>query len=215
MVLSSSGSSPSQTMAGLSPREREMPVDAIGADVQSSVVEPPDVQIVGRVGNVLDLGVGSDPVDPLAVLGPEGLGVRDRSLVTCSGRSRCRTAFRASIPRKPDRGLVPTWLGRLPGGRAPRRGEIPARRGRSFRRSGRIIDSFRAAPQDGVGQGGGSDPVRTDNGYVKGVIGTLPLFSPLLVGRHVANQGGDWTAGRATAKDKSAGEAATPCSCIS
>src|SRR3546814_5234768 len=47
------------------------PVEAVVGGVQRSVVEPFDVDVAGAEGNVLDLGVGLEPVEALAVLGPE------------------------------------------------------------------------------------------------------------------------------------------------
>jgi hypothetical protein len=55
----------------------QMPVDAIRRDVERAVLEPADIDIVVGEGGVLDLRVRLDPVEPLAVLGPEGLGVAD------------------------------------------------------------------------------------------------------------------------------------------
>jgi hypothetical protein len=50
-----------------------MPVEAIGRDVQRAVVEPADADR-GVIVDVLDLGVGLDPVQPLAFLAPERSG---------------------------------------------------------------------------------------------------------------------------------------------
>ena len=47
---------------------REVAVDAVGAGVERAVLEPADVEVVGLEGDVLDLAIGLDPVDPLAVL---------------------------------------------------------------------------------------------------------------------------------------------------
>jgi hypothetical protein len=55
----------------------QMPVDAVVGDVRLAVLEPLDRDLAGE-GRVLDLGVGLEPVDPLAVLAPELLGVLDR-----------------------------------------------------------------------------------------------------------------------------------------
>jgi hypothetical protein len=41
----------------------EVPVNAVVTDIQLTILVPPDVQIVLRVGNVLDLGKRLDPVD--------------------------------------------------------------------------------------------------------------------------------------------------------
>src|SRR3546814_8215985 len=56
-----------------------MPVEAIGGGVQGAVLVPADMQVRLGEGNVLDLGVGPDPVEPLAVLAPEALGIGDRA----------------------------------------------------------------------------------------------------------------------------------------
>jgi hypothetical protein len=48
----------------------QVPVDAIVGDVGDAVLEPLDRDLALEVG-VLDLGVGLEPVDALAVLGPE------------------------------------------------------------------------------------------------------------------------------------------------
>ena len=66
---------------GLVAARREMAVDAIGADVERAVLVPADMEILGVVGDVLDLGVGLDPVEALALLAPEGDGIGDRGLV--------------------------------------------------------------------------------------------------------------------------------------
>ena len=58
---------------------REVAVDAVGAGVERAVLEPADVEVVGLVGDVLDLAIGPDPVDPLAMFGPEPLRVLDRA----------------------------------------------------------------------------------------------------------------------------------------
>jgi hypothetical protein len=57
---------------------RQVPIDAVGRDVQCAVGEPADVQVVGVEGHVTYLGVGRDPVQPLALLAPERVRVRDR-----------------------------------------------------------------------------------------------------------------------------------------
>ena len=59
----------------------QVPVDAVGRDVERAVLVPFDRDVVGRVGGVLDLGVGLDPVDALAHLAPEPVRVLDRALV--------------------------------------------------------------------------------------------------------------------------------------
>ena len=58
----------------------QMPVDAIGRDVERAVMKPLDLD-VALVGAVLDLGVRLDPIDALAVLAPEPLLVLDRAFV--------------------------------------------------------------------------------------------------------------------------------------
>ncbi len=59
----------------------QVAIDAVVADVQFAVFVPADVQIVLRVGNVLDLGKGLGPVDDCGLLRPELLVVLDRLLV--------------------------------------------------------------------------------------------------------------------------------------
>ena len=59
----------------------QVPVDAVGRHVERAVLVPLDRDVVGRVGGVLDLGVGLDPVDALAHLAPEPVRVLDRALV--------------------------------------------------------------------------------------------------------------------------------------
>jgi hypothetical protein len=55
----------------------EVPVNAVVTDIQLTILVPPDVQIVLRVGNVLDLGKRLDPVDDTGLLRPELLVVLD------------------------------------------------------------------------------------------------------------------------------------------
>ncbi len=56
----------------------QMPVDAIHADIQNAVLVPLDVDLAeGEIG-VLDLGIGLDPVQPLALAGPEGFRITNR-----------------------------------------------------------------------------------------------------------------------------------------
>src|SRR5262249_58697539 len=50
----------------------EMPVEAIGRDVQRAVVIPADAHGLVKI-DILDLGIGLDPVKPLADLAPIGL----------------------------------------------------------------------------------------------------------------------------------------------
>jgi hypothetical protein len=58
----------------------EMAVDAVVAGVERAVVEPADMDVAAEAG-VLDLGVGLDPVQPLAFLAPETLVIAERLLV--------------------------------------------------------------------------------------------------------------------------------------
>ena len=81
MCLDSEGLSPSQMMAVWSPRVCEMPVDAIPGDVEDAVLEPFDRNMAGREGGVLDLGERLHPVDPLALFGPEAVGIADRARI--------------------------------------------------------------------------------------------------------------------------------------
>ena len=59
----------------------EMAVDAVPGDVQDAVLEPFDRDIAGGEGDVLDLVERLDPADPLALFGPEGIGVGDRARI--------------------------------------------------------------------------------------------------------------------------------------
>ena len=74
----------------------EVPVDAVGRDVQHAVVEPADADIAG----VVDVAHGArtvrlDPVDALAVLAPELDGIRRPRPRTspCTWRHRHRRAW--------------------------------------------------------------------------------------------------------------------------
>ena len=69
----------------------EVAVDAVGGDVQRAVLEPLDRDVVVVEGGVLDPGVGLDPVEPLAMLAPEGVRVGDR------GRVHRGVAFRVHV----------------------------------------------------------------------------------------------------------------------
>ena len=53
----------------------EVTVDAVCGDIEGSVLEPFDVDIAGLKGDVFHFGEGFDPVQTLAVLGPEGVWV--------------------------------------------------------------------------------------------------------------------------------------------
>ena len=59
----------------------EMAVEAVGRGVEGAVFEPPDMQIRGVVGDILDLAVGLDPVETLALFPPKAFGVVDRLTV--------------------------------------------------------------------------------------------------------------------------------------
>jgi hypothetical protein len=59
----------------------KVPVDTVVADIQFTILEPADVQVLLGVGNVLDLGKRLDPVDDGGLFGPEALVVLDGSLV--------------------------------------------------------------------------------------------------------------------------------------
>jgi hypothetical protein len=58
----------------------EVPVDAVVGDVGHPVLEPLDRDLAVEAG-VLDLGIGLEPVDSLAVLGPEFFRLFDALLV--------------------------------------------------------------------------------------------------------------------------------------
>ncbi len=57
-----------------------MPVDAVVGDVGDAIFEPFDRNLA-LVGRVLDFLVGLEPVDALAVFGPEFFRIADRLLV--------------------------------------------------------------------------------------------------------------------------------------
>jgi len=57
-----------------------MAVDAIVGDVGEPVFEPLD-RNVALEGGVLDLGIGLEPVDPLAMLAPEGIRIGNALLI--------------------------------------------------------------------------------------------------------------------------------------
>jgi hypothetical protein len=58
-----------------------MAVNAVVGDVEHAVLEPFDRDVARRVGDVLDLGEGFDPVDALGLLAPEAVRVLDRARV--------------------------------------------------------------------------------------------------------------------------------------
>jgi hypothetical protein len=63
---------------GLVAARRQVPVDAIGRDIQRSILEPFDGE-VGRVErDILDLGERFDPVQPRRLLAPIAVGVFHR-----------------------------------------------------------------------------------------------------------------------------------------
>ena len=89
-----------------------MPVDTVGGDVQHAVFEPLDRDIAEGEIDVLYLGEGGHPVEPLALLGPEGLRVADRVCikrlvlarghmwrVCCTLFGRCREFVHSSLLR--------------------------------------------------------------------------------------------------------------------
>lgn len=59
----------------------EVAVDAIVGGVGDAVGEPLDRDVAGAERRLLHLGIGGEPVDPLAVLAPERLRITDRGLV--------------------------------------------------------------------------------------------------------------------------------------
>ena len=77
MCLLSFGSSPSQMIAVWSARVVQMPVDAIVGGVERAVLVPFD-RDVALEARVLDLGIGLDPMEPLALLAPEFRRIGDR-----------------------------------------------------------------------------------------------------------------------------------------
>src|SRR3546814_11951363 len=63
----------------------QMPVKAVGADVQHPVLEPFYAEVRLVEGPVRYLGEWLDPVDPTAVFQPEGVGIAKRQI----GRASC------------------------------------------------------------------------------------------------------------------------------
>ncbi|MCY1515956.1 hypothetical protein D9M68_505610 [compost metagenome] len=59
----------------------QVPVQAVGGDVEGAVGEPLDVDVVIVEGGLLHLGEGFDPVQALGLFTPESIGVDDRLLV--------------------------------------------------------------------------------------------------------------------------------------
>ena len=55
-----------------------MTIDAIVGDVGDAVLKPFDRHVMRVEGDVLDLGIRLEPMDALAVLGPEGVRILDR-----------------------------------------------------------------------------------------------------------------------------------------
>src|SRR4029453_4501785 len=60
-----------------------MAIEAIVGDIGGAVLEPFDRDVVRIERRVLDLGVGSEPVNALALLAPEAVWVLDRLRVHC------------------------------------------------------------------------------------------------------------------------------------
>ncbi len=59
----------------------EMPVDAVPGHIQDAVLEPFDRDVAGRKRRVLDLVERLDPVDTLALFGPEAVGIAHRARI--------------------------------------------------------------------------------------------------------------------------------------
>jgi hypothetical protein len=59
----------------------QVPVQAVGGDVELAIFEPFDGDVTGIVGAVLDLGVGGHPVEDLALFSPEGVWILHRGLI--------------------------------------------------------------------------------------------------------------------------------------
>ena len=66
---------------GLVAARGQVPVDAVGRDVEFAVFIPVDADIAGGKAGILDLGIGGDPVKPLPVLAPERIRILDRGRV--------------------------------------------------------------------------------------------------------------------------------------
>jgi hypothetical protein len=63
---------------GVVPFGRQVAVQAVVAHVGGTVLVPLDVHVARPIGHVLDLGIGLEPVDALALLAPKALGIVDR-----------------------------------------------------------------------------------------------------------------------------------------
>ena len=59
----------------------QVAIDAVGGDVELAVLEPFDRDVVEVERCILDLGIGPDPVQPLAVLAPERIRIGHGRLV--------------------------------------------------------------------------------------------------------------------------------------
>ncbi|CAI8390839.1 MAG: Uncharacterised protein [SAR116 cluster bacterium MED-G04] len=59
----------------------EMTVKAVGGGVERAILIPFNAQVFGIVGDVFNPGIGFDPVDALAVFGPEGIVIGNRLLI--------------------------------------------------------------------------------------------------------------------------------------
>ena len=57
---------------------REVTVDAVGCNVQCTVLEPFDIDIARLKAGVFHFGEGLDPIDALAMFTPEDLGIGHR-----------------------------------------------------------------------------------------------------------------------------------------
>ena len=114
---------------GLGAARGDMPVHAIGRDVQRAILEPLDGNAPqGEVG-VLDLGRCVDPVDPLPLAGPECIRIGDRGLVhrvvfravdmstgdeiwRCRVNQRCRCLFHLRSPPNGAQCSAPAYFHR-------------------------------------------------------------------------------------------------------
>ena len=65
----------------LVPAAFQVPIQTVGRSIERAVLEPADVDVVPGERDILDLGVGLDPVDALAFASPEAFGILDGFLV--------------------------------------------------------------------------------------------------------------------------------------
>ena len=91
---------------GLVAAPRQMPVDAVGRDIQRAVLEPSDMQIVRLPGDIAHPGERLHPVQPPRFLPPEPVRVLNRFRITRAhnpARSQTRASSNHPEPGQSDR----------------------------------------------------------------------------------------------------------------